>query len=300
LERIYGKSKRLQGGLNGETPLIQQELPRTRIGKLASEINHPITMFLIGGGAMAFYVLKDATKDIDIIVDNQEKLKTLTPALKSLNYKNPDSVVITRAYDKMRANEILENADGFRWDIFVKKVCNALTFSDEMKTRAHEIWAKRKLKIQIASKEDIFLFKGITEREADLDDMRLLAESGLDWKTIKQECQNQSTLSGILWESALYQNLLDLKEKYHIESPIEKPLRKAAEKKLIEITLTKEIEKGNNTVKSITQKIREPQSFVRTELKRLAKKGLITVDKSNKPYKFYINKKPHKTDNATN
>ena len=274
---------------------LQQEF-----GKLASKINQPITMFLIGGGAMAFYGLKDATKDIDIILDNQEKLKTLTTALKSLDYKNPDSVVITRAYNKMRANEILENADGFRWDIFVKKVCNALTFSDAMKTRAHEIWAKRKLKIQIASKEDIFLFKGITEREADLDDIRLLAESGLDWKTIKQECQNQTTLSGILWESALYQNLLDLKEKYHIESPIEKPLRTVAERKLIEITLTKEIEKGNNTLKSITHKIKEPQSFVRTELKRLAKKGLITVDKSNKPYKFYINKKPHKTDKATN
>ncbi|MCJ7762769.1 hypothetical protein MUP38_04855 [Candidatus Bathyarchaeota archaeon] len=274
---------------------LQQEFD-----KVASKINQPITLFLIGGGAMAFYGLKDATKDIDIIVANQEKLKTLTTALKSLNYKNPDSAVITRAYSKMQANEILENADGFRWDIFVKKVCNALTFSETMKTRAHDVWAKGKLKIQIASKEDIFLFKGITEREADLDDMRLLAESGLDWKTIKQECQNQTTLSGILWESALYQNLLDLKEKYHIESPIEKPLRDAAEKKLIEITLTKEIEKGNNTVKSITQKIKEPQSFVRTELKRLAKKGLITIDKSNKPYKFYINKNLHKTDNATN
>ena len=274
---------------------LQQEF-----GKLASKINQPITLFLVGGGAMAFYGLKDATKDIDMIVDDQEKLKTLTTALKSLDYGNPDSVVITRAYNKMQANEILENADGFRWDIFVKKVCNALTFSDAMKTRAHDVWAKGKLKIQIASKEDIFLFKGITEREADLDDMRLLAESGLDWKTIKQECQNQTTLSGILWESALYQNLLDLKEKYHIESPIEKPLRDAAEKKLIEITLTKEIEKGNNTVKSITQKIREPQSFVRTELERLAKKGLITIDKSNKPYKVYINKNLHKTDNATN
>ena len=26
-------------------------------------------MFIIGGGAMAFYGLKDATKDIDIIID---------------------------------------------------------------------------------------------------------------------------------------------------------------------------------------------------------------------------------------
>jgi Mn-dependent DtxR family transcriptional regulator len=67
-------------------------------------------------------------------------------------------------------------------------------------------------------------------------------------------------------------------------------LRDATEKKLIEITLTKEIEKGNNMVKSITQKIKEPQSFVRTELKLLANKGLITIDRSSKPHKFFLNK----------
>jgi hypothetical protein len=169
-----------------------------------------------------------------------------------------------------------------------------------MKKRAHELSTNGKMKIQIASKEDIFLFKGITEREADLDDMRILAESGLDWKTIKQECQNQTLLSGVLWESALYQNLLDLKEKYHIESPIEKPLRNAAERKLIEITLTNEIKKGNNTIKNISQKIKEPQNFVRIELKRLAMKGIVTVDKSHKPHKFFINKKLDNNVNTTN
>ncbi len=101
-------------------------------------------------------------------------------------------------------------------------------FPDEMKLRTTQLWTKGELKLQLASKEDIFLFKGITEREADLDDMRILAESGLDWNIIHQECQNQSTSSGRLWDDALYQKLLDLKEKYHIESPIEKPLRKRA------------------------------------------------------------------------
>jgi hypothetical protein len=274
---------------------LQQEF-----SKLALIIKNPITIFIVGGGAMAFYGLKDATKDIDTIINDQEELKYLTVALESLDYKNPDSIIITRAYHKMRANEILENPDGFRWDIFIKKVCDALTFSDAMKKRAHELSTNGKMKIQIASKEDIFLFKGITEREADLDDMRILAESGLDWKTIKQECQNQTLLSGVLWESALYQNLLDLKEKYHIESPIEKPLRNAAERKLIEITLTNEIKKGNNTIKNISQKIKEPQNFVRIELKRLAMKGIVTVDKSHKPHKFFINKKLDNNVNTTN
>jgi len=266
---------------------LQQEFD-----KLASKTNQTVTMFLIGGGGLAFYGLKDATKDIDIILGDVGELKTLTTALKKMSYKNPDSTVIIRAYSKMQADEILENAEGFRWDIFVRKVCNALTFSDEMKSRAKQLWTKGKLKIQLASKEDIFLFKGITEREADLDDMRLLAESGLDWKTIYQECRSQSASSGVLWEDALYQNLLDLREKHYIESPIEKLLRTAGERKLIEITLIGEIQKGNNTVKSIAQRIKETQSFVRTELNRLTNKGLITVNKSHRPHKFYLNKNP--------
>ena len=143
----------------------------------------------------------------------------------------------------------------------------------------------------MASKEDLFLFKGITEREADLDDMRILAQSGLNWEIISQECKSQSEVSGVCWEDALYQNLMDLKAKYSIESPIEKPLRKIAEQKIIETTLLRQIQKGNHTVQSIAQEIKEPQNFIREELKRLADKGLITIDRSSKPHKFFLNEK---------
>jgi len=81
-----------------------------------------------------------------------------------------------------------------------------------MVSRATDFYSKKLLKVMLASKEDIFLFKGITERETDLEDMRLLAESGLDWKVIEKECQYQSDLSGILWENTLLQNLIDLRE----------------------------------------------------------------------------------------
>ena len=81
--------------------------------------------------------------------------------------------------------------------------------------------------------------------------MRILAESGLDWNIINQECQSQSDASGVPWEDALYQNLLDLKAKYNIESPIEKTLRTAAERKIIETTLLRQIEKGNTLSKAL-------------------------------------------------
>lgn len=260
--------------------------------KLNAKTAQPFTLFLIGGGAMAFYGLKDATKDIDIILTNGDELKNLKTTLETIGYKEPEPAYITLAYNNMQTNAILENQDGFRWDLFVNKVCNALALSTTMKQRANQLYKGDRLTVLIASKEDIFLFKGITEREADLEDMRILAESGLNWNLINQECQSQSAASGVTWEDALYQNLLDLKAKYHIESPIEKVLRTAAERKIIETTLLREITKGNSTVKSVTHKIKEPQNFVRTELNRLANKGLITVDKSHKPHKFYLNKKP--------
>ena len=258
--------------------------------KLNATTKQPLTIYLIGGGAMAFYGLKDATKDIDIILTSQGDLNNLQTSLKAIGYKEPNPILITRAYNNIQTSSILENHDGFRWDLFLNKVCNALTLSNEVKNRATSLYQGNRLKAFIASKEDLFLFKGITEREADLDDMRILAQSGLKWEIINQECKSQSQASGVCWEDALYQNLIDLKAKYSIESPIEKPLRTTAERKIIETTLLRQIEKGNNAVKSIAQEIHEPESFVRTELSRLANKGMITIDNSKKPHRFLLAK----------
>lgn len=271
---------------------FDQNYLKQEFDKLDVATKQSLTLYLIGGGAMAFYGLKDATKDIDLILTSTDDLNNLQTTLKAVGYQEPKPVLITRAYNNMKTSAILENQDSFRWDLFLNKVCNALTLSNKMKKRATSLYQGNRLKVLIASKEDLFLFKGITEREADVDDMRILAQSGLDWEIISQECKNQSQASGVCWEDALYQNLLDLKAKYSIVSPIEKPLRVTAERKIIETTLLKQIEKGNNTVKSIAQEIKEPQNFIRTELKRLADKRLTTIDRSSRPHKFFLNKKP--------
>jgi predicted transcriptional regulator len=259
--------------------------------KLNTIAESPLALYLIGGGAMAFYGLKVATKDIDIILTNPEDLNSLQSALVATGYKEPNPIVITRPYNEMQTSAILENKDGFRWDLFLNKVCGKLTFSADMQKRSTPLYQGKSLKVFIASKEDLFLFKGITTRNADLDDTRILAQSGLDWETITQECKSQSQESGVCWEDALCQNLQELREKYSIQSPIERPLRKAAERKIIETMLLGQIQKGNYTVKSIAQEIKEPQSFIREDLKRLADKGLIRIDRSNKPHKFFLNEK---------
>jgi len=230
-----------------------------------------------------YYVYIIRTEKRDQLKDHLEKNGIETGIL------YPIPIHLQPAYRKMGAQKILENEDGFRWDIFDRQVCNALTVSTEMKSRATQFYKKGPLEVLLASKEDIFLFKGVTEREADLDDMRLLAESGVDWKVIEQECHVQSASSGRLWENALYERLIDLREKYNIESPIEKSLEAIVEEKLVEIALVEAIKQGNNTVKMISQAIKEPQHFVRKSLKRLIEKGRIRVNKSRRPYKFVLN-----------
>lgn len=261
---------------------------KQEFNKLDAKANHSVTLYLIGGGAMAFYGLKVATKDIDIILCTKKELLSLQAALSSIGYKDPNPITITRPYTEMQTSLLIENSDGFRWDVFLNTVCGKLTLSQEMKNRANPLYKGSKLTIAIVSKEDLFLFKGITTRDADLDDTRILAQSGLDWTIIAQECKSQSQKSGLCWEDAIYQTLKELKTKFSIESPIETSLSKTAEQKLIQTTLLNQISKGNNTVNDIAREIKEPASFVRVELNKLVRKGLITIDKSAKPYKFSI------------
>lgn len=257
--------------------------------KVSSKIATPVSIFIIGGGGLMFYGLKGATKDIDVIVQDPHGLQILVDALINSNYFFLNFAEVSTAYRKMGAYRILENKDGFRWDVFNQQVCNALAYSIDMESRAKELYTQGLLRVLLSSKEDIFLFKGITERETDLDDMRFLAESGLDWKIIEKECYNQSTSSGRLWENALYERLIDLKKKYKIESPIEKSLRATLEEKMIEMVLTKVIRQGNNTIKLISQAINEPSYFVRKSLKKLEEKGLVRIDKAQRPHRFILN-----------
>ena len=65
------------------------------------------------GGAMAFYGLKVATKDIDIILTNQEDLNNLQAALATTGYKEPNPIVITRPYNEMQTCR--ETLATFKW-----------------------------------------------------------------------------------------------------------------------------------------------------------------------------------------
>jgi len=48
-----------------------------------------------------------------------------------------------------------------------------------------------------------------------------------------------------------------------------------------------EIKKGNNTVSAISKAIEEPEYFVRESLSKLARKRLVKIDKTHRPYRLF-------------
>ena len=271
-----------------ERPSFGREYILDELNRISARIPIPINLFVIGGLGLIHFGLKEATKDIDVVVQSKHEFYALKRVLESLAYSRPRPVMISRPYKVMEASEILENSDGFRWDIFYGRICGALSFSPEMIARAANFYREKGLLVSLASKEDIFLFKGITEREADLDDMRLLAESGLEWEVIELECRNQSISSGRLWENALYQKLIDLREKHKIRSPIEKTLRRTVEERLAEDAIIQAIGGGSNTIRTISETTEFPQYLIRAFTEKLERRGLLKTDRSKRPYRFAL------------
>jgi len=134
------------------------------------------------------------------------------------------------AYGRLGAADFMEDDRGMRVDLFLETVCRKLRVSGGMVARAKPYATFGKLQVNLVAPEDIFLFKSMTERTGDLDDMALLAERGLDWQTILDECISQS--GDVILESFLAVRLQELEEEKGIVSPIRADLEAVTEEKL--------------------------------------------------------------------
>jgi hypothetical protein len=190
-------------------------------------------MYVAGGTVMAVRGLKEGTKDIDVVVESAEDLGRLTKALVGSGYSKPNQS-LEIAYQRMEARAILENKDGFRWDVFERVVAGKFHLSPGMKSRArdYEI-SNQKQAVKFLSMEDVFLMKSVTEREGDLEDMAKIAQGGIDWDTIVRECAWQSNQTGRIWESSVCESLRELRAKFGVSSPVERKICGSAEKKIL-------------------------------------------------------------------
>lgn len=197
----------------------------TRIG---ASLQRDVNAYLIGGCAMILYNAKVATKDIDIVLMSDEDADAVAAALSVVGFAQaaPDD----DTYRRLGTTKMMHDNMGTRFDIFVETVCRRLRITDNMVRRSTRHAVYGRLRLNLVSPEDIFLFKSVTERAGDLDDMALLAERGLDWDVILSECVHQS--GDVILEASLAVRLQELEESKGIVSPIKATLETLTEAKL--------------------------------------------------------------------
>src|SRR6056297_3348524 len=172
-----------------DSEYIEAELKR-----IGTQIENPLTVYLIGGGAMAFRDLKNTTKDIDLIVTSGDDLQQLQTVLLANGYeivKEPGE-----EYDELGAQRILENDDGCRIDVFNQQVVDKLVLSEGMRQRSVTHLVAGELTVALVSAEDIFLFKTVAGRTDDIDDMYSLVQTALDFDVVEAELERQIDLLG--------------------------------------------------------------------------------------------------------
>jgi hypothetical protein len=257
---------------------------------IAEHLQDDMDIYLIGGGAMMFYELKPATKDIDIVFANQEDMEMFIDASSKAGIKlaeNPGE-----EYENMGASVIMVAPSGIQLDLFDRVVCNALELTDSVVGRATHQRDMGKLHIHLMSREDIALFKSITEREADLDDIRTLTEAGLDWSIVEEECLNQKD-SGY-WADLVLGKMVDLKEKYGIDIRLRK-IKEHADSYILRKTFKMFMKDGEIKFKDLHKIVSEKtgylESWTRKSLRKLEKEGFIKSRKSgrNKIYSLKNN-----------
>lgn len=201
-----------------ETKLYGKEKLLADLQAVGKKIPKEITAYLIGGCAMCLRDLKFNTKDVDVIFTSKDDLKLFEKELVSLGYTK--TVCMDTIYEKLGAYSIMRHPENAGFDLFHVKVCDMLILSEDMKKRVTVYGALDKLTIRLLSNEDITLFKAITDRPRDIDDIELLVNGKIDfdWNVIKNECKGQAEHLKI--EGHLYNRLLELFEKYQIRAPI--------------------------------------------------------------------------------
>lgn len=248
--------------------------------ELGEALETNVAVYLLGGGNLILRELKDSTKDIDVVVTDSNDFYTLVETLQKLGYEERQD--LETVYKKMNPSIILEKQGFPRWDIFVEEVAGNLRLTDEMKDRCDHTAEYENLSVHLLSLTDIFLFKSITDREGDLEDIALIAEQAeLDWQAILVETQRQEELTDQLFSFAVLDSLDLLKQRYDIAPPIHQRLVSYCLEHALLLSLTEP-----KTIEDLRDELDFPDHQIYNKLRKLENQHQIKVDRTRKLNKY--------------
>lgn len=188
--------------------------------EIADYLQTDVEAYLVGGGAMSLRDLKDTTKDIDLVVVNEEGLRRLMGALSDLGYEEVTD--LGEEYETLGARHCVRNEEGCQFDVFHRQIARKLYFSSGMVERSDDFISTQYLTVGLVSREDIFLFKSVAERADDIGDMATLVQTGLDFDIIEKEIEEQIDLvGGDRFVTVIAGSLEELDQEEGIQTPLD-------------------------------------------------------------------------------
>lgn len=255
-------------------PKFDDSYIRTELERIGEHLDEPLTVFLIGGGAMAFHGLKDTTRDIDLVVASGENLGQFRATLLEQGYEIVREP--SEEYDKLGAQRILENDDGCRIDVFNQQVVDKLVLSPSIRERSERYLDPGNLVVELVSPEDIFLFKAVAGRVDDVEDMASLVQTGLDFDVVETELATQIELLGQeLLVTYVNEALTDLTEQHRVTTPLHEPVADITEHVYEELELLHALEEPKS-MSDLQRELGRTETAVEDVVQRLEDKGAVT------------------------
>jgi hypothetical protein len=265
--------------LRGHHP--EQNL-RTGLQRLGETLDTKVDAYLLGGGNLILRGRKDSTKDLDIVVDDNEALRLLGEALRELGYEERTN--LEAAYEELEPAVVFEHEGSPRYDIFVTVVAGSLQLTEQMKRRVDRTLDYDNLSLHLLSPTDIFLFKSITEREGDLEDATLLArQATIDWSQLLEEIKRQDELTGQYFSFAVLDTLDILQQRESIDPPIHRQLVSYCLENALTISLQEP-----KTIRDLREELDFPDHQIYNTLRALEEEGVIEVDRTGSLNEYQV------------
>ena len=246
------------------------------LDELGDHLETTVDAYLLGGGNLILRGLKDSTKDVDLVVKDGQTFVAIAESLQDLGYEERGD--LEAAYNQLDPSIVLEKEGSPRWDIFVETVAGQLQLTEAMIERCDQSFEYGNLHVHLLSLTDIFVFKSITEREGDLEDVALIAQQAdLGWEGIFEEIKTQEDLTGRFFSFAVLDILDVLKERYDIVAPITDRLVSYCLENALLVSL-----EDPKTIEDLRAELDFPDHQIYNKLRNLEEAGQITVDRSGR------------------
>lgn len=130
--------------------------------------------------------------------------------------------------------------------------------------------------------EDIFIFKSVTSRPRDREDMFTLFSHGLDIDVIKKEIIQQTKIDeDKAWLSFFFVGLDELVVEYNVVFPKYDEFRKLAENEMIERLILSFMGKKTRTLNELVTLLKCEEKLIVPILNKLQTKGIIIKENNN-------------------